>query len=90
MKRLTVVLLSLALLHLNTQGIGDYSLCLVIHCSYIVVLVDPAVEEAAKVIRLLHLHELRDLQTQINKAIVLVQKLTANPKTDQSLGKVGR
>jgi len=51
---------------------------------------DPAVEEAAKIVRLLHLHELRDLQTQINKAIVLVQKLTANPKTDQSLGKVGR
>ncbi|XP_065057513.1 RNA transcription, translation and transport factor protein-like [Rhopilema esculentum] len=51
---------------------------------------DSAVKEAAKILRLLHLHELRDLQTQINKAIVLVQRQTANPKTDQSLGKVGR
>eukprot|EP00112_Aurelia_sp_Birch-Aquarium-sp1_P009384 Seg2065.3 transcript_id=Seg2065.3/GoldUCD/mRNA.D3Y31 product="RNA transcription translation and transport factor protein" protein_id=Seg2065.3/GoldUCD/D3Y31 len=51
---------------------------------------DSAVNEAAKIARLLHLHELRDVQTQINKAIVLVQKSTANPKTDQSLGKVGR
>lgn len=51
---------------------------------------DPAVNEAGKILRLLHLHELRDLQTKINKAIVAVQASTANPKTDQSLGKVGR
>jgi RLL motif-containing protein 1 len=46
--------------------------------------------DVAKIVRLLHIHELRDLQTCINEAIVAVQALTANPKTDQRLGKVGR
>ncbi|RMX57383.1 hypothetical protein pdam_00016020, partial [Pocillopora damicornis] len=50
---------------------------------------DSAVNEAAKVIRLLHVTELRDLQTRINEAIVAVQAITANPKTDQSLGRIG-
>ena len=51
--------------------------------------VDPVLNDAAKVLRLLHVAELRDLQTKINEIIVAVQKLTANPKTDQRLGKVG-
>jgi RLL motif-containing protein 1 len=51
---------------------------------------DPALDEAAKVLRLLHIQELRDLQTRINELIVAVQDITADPKTDQSLGKVGR
>lgn len=51
---------------------------------------DPVLDEAAKVLRLLHIQELRDLQTRINELIVAVQAITANPKTDQSLGKVGR
>ncbi|XP_074657306.1 RNA transcription, translation and transport factor protein-like isoform X2 [Tubulanus polymorphus] len=46
--------------------------------------------EAAKILRLLHIKELRDLQNRINQAIVEVQAMTANPKTDQRLGKVGR
>ena len=50
---------------------------------------DSAVNEAAKIIRLLHVTELRDLQTRINEAIVAVQAITANPKTDQSLGQIG-
>ena len=50
---------------------------------------DSAVNEAAKIIRLLHITELRDLQTRINEAIVAVQAITANPKTDQSLGRIG-
>ncbi|XP_058957618.1 RNA transcription, translation and transport factor protein isoform X1 [Pocillopora verrucosa] len=50
---------------------------------------DSAVNEAAKIIRLLHVTELRDLQTRINEAIVAVQAITANPKTDQSLGRIG-
>ncbi len=50
----------------------------------------PALDEAAKVLRLLHIQELRHLQTHINELIVSVQTITANPKTDQSLGKVGR
>ncbi|XP_033637536.1 RNA transcription, translation and transport factor protein-like [Asterias rubens] len=51
---------------------------------------DPALDEAARILRLLHVSELRDLQTQINESIVAVQTITANPKTDQKLGKVGR
>jgi len=48
------------------------------------------VEQAAKVLRLLYIQDLRVLQTQINETIVAVQKITANPKTDTRLGKVGR
>ena len=51
---------------------------------------DIALNEAAKVLRLLHIKELRHLQTSINELIVAVQTVTANPKTDQSLGKVGK
>lgn len=51
---------------------------------------DYIMTDAAKVLRLLHLRDLRDLQTQINTAIVAVQAITANPKTDSRLGKVGR
>jgi len=51
---------------------------------------DYIMTDAAKVLRLLHLRDLRDLQTQINMAIVAVQAITANPKTDSRLGKVGR
>jgi RLL motif-containing protein 1 len=50
---------------------------------------DKALNEAAKILRLLHIKELRDLQTKINEAIVTIQKITANPKTDSSLGRVG-
>lgn len=46
--------------------------------------------EAAKILRLLHIRDLRDLQTDINSAIVKVQAITANPKTDTRLGQVGR
>ena len=51
---------------------------------------DPVLSEAAKVLRLLHIQELRYLQTHINELIVAVQAITANPKTDQSLGRVGK
>jgi len=51
---------------------------------------DPAVMEAMKILRLTHLHHLRDLQSEINAAIETVQAATANPKTDTRLGKVGR
>lgn len=50
---------------------------------------DSAVNEAAKILRLLHVSELRELQTSITQAIVAVQSHTANPKTDTKLGKVG-
>ena len=60
--------------------------CLIFHADFVS---DSAVNEAAKIIRLLHVTELRELQTRINEAIVAVQAITANPKTDQSLGRVG-
>ncbi|BFZ11640.1 hypothetical protein BsWGS_14679 [Bradybaena similaris] len=50
---------------------------------------DYIMTEAAKILRLLHIRDLRDLQNEINGAIVAVQKITADPKTDSRLGKVG-
>ena len=51
---------------------------------------DDDVNEAAKILRLLHIQDLRRLQTMINECIVAIQSITANPKTDTRLGKVGR
>ncbi|KAH3844395.1 RNA transcription, translation and transport factor protein-like [Dreissena polymorpha] len=42
---------------------------------------DLIINEVAKILRLLHIHDLRELQSQINHAIVAVQELIANPKT---------
>lgn len=44
----------------------------------------------ANVLRLLYINDLRELQTDINNAIVQIQSVTANPKTDSTLGKVGK
>lgn len=46
-------------------------------------------DEAANILRLLQIHSVRHLQTVINETIVAVQNVTANPKTDTKLGKVG-
>jgi len=51
---------------------------------------DPALDNACRILRLLHIKDLRDLQTKINEIIVAVQIHTADPKTDQRLGVVGR
>lgn len=51
---------------------------------------DATLNEAAQILRLLHIEELRELQTKINEAIVAVQAIIADPKTDYRLGKVGR
>lgn len=48
------------------------------------------VERAARALALLYIQELRELQTQINESIVAVQAITANPKTDTRLGKIGK
>ena len=48
-----------------------------------------SLNEAGKALRLLHVDELRLLQTQINEAIVAAQSQTADPKTDTTIGKVG-
>ncbi|VDP35638.1 unnamed protein product [Schistosoma mattheei] len=50
---------------------------------------DPHVKAAAIALRLLNIDRLRKLQNQANASIVHVQKLTADPKTDERLGKVG-
>jgi len=50
---------------------------------------DEVLNQAAKIMRLLYIHDLRQLQTKINECIVEVQTLTANPKTDTRLGRVG-
>ncbi|GIL89737.1 hypothetical protein Vretimale_16607 [Volvox reticuliferus] len=49
-----------------------------------------ALATAAAALRLLYIQDLRRLQSQIDHAIVEMQEYTANPKTDSSLGKVGR
>ncbi len=50
---------------------------------------DYVLNDAAKGLRLLHVTELRDLQTRINETIVVVQNMTADPRTNDKLGKVG-
>lgn len=51
---------------------------------------DEIVNKIATVLRMLHLVDLRDLQSDLNTLIVLGQQFTANPKTNAALGKVGR
>ncbi|KAH8310682.1 hypothetical protein KR044_002523, partial [Drosophila immigrans] len=51
---------------------------------------DAVLDYPMRILRLLQIQSLRQLQTQINETIVAVQSLTANPKTDTKLGKVGR
>ncbi|XP_050316639.1 RNA transcription, translation and transport factor protein [Bactrocera neohumeralis] len=51
---------------------------------------DSALDYPVRILRLLQIQSLRELQTKINETIVAVQDLTANPKTDTKLGKVGR
>lgn len=50
---------------------------------------DKDLDEAAKILRLLQVHNIRIMQTAVNETIVSVQQVTANPKTDTKLGKVG-
>lgn len=47
------------------------------------------IDAAMRALRLVHLENLREVQTKINEAIVAVQELTADPRTDKRLGKVG-
>lgn len=50
---------------------------------------DPIMRKAGNILRLLYVQNLRDLQTKANELVVAVQTVTANPKTDTRLGKVG-
>ncbi|XP_014485603.1 PREDICTED: UPF0568 protein C14orf166 homolog [Dinoponera quadriceps] len=51
---------------------------------------DIMLDNAARGLSLLYIQDLRNLQTKINETIVAVQNITANPKTDTKLGKVGK
>ncbi|CAF3889099.1 unnamed protein product [Rotaria magnacalcarata] len=44
---------------------------------------DKIINEAAKILRLLYIQDLRTLQTKINETIVNVQSLVADPRTDK-------
>ncbi|KAG4081198.1 hypothetical protein HA402_003225 [Bradysia odoriphaga] len=50
---------------------------------------DKNMDEAAKILRLLQIQSVRQVQTSVNENIVAVQEITADPKTDSKLGKVG-
>lgn len=50
---------------------------------------DKNIDEAAKILRLLQIQSVRQVQTSVNENIVAIQEITANPKTDSKLGKVG-
>ncbi|XP_055376385.1 RNA transcription, translation and transport factor protein [Condylostylus longicornis] len=50
---------------------------------------DRRLDLAVRIMRFNQIYKLRDLQTKINEAIVAVQNVTADPKTDTKLGKVG-
>ncbi|XP_015116201.1 RNA transcription, translation and transport factor protein isoform X2 [Diachasma alloeum] len=50
---------------------------------------DKVLNNTAKALNLLYIQDLRNLQTSINEAIVAVQNITANPKTDTKAGRVG-
>lgn len=51
---------------------------------------DESVDDVARVLRMLHVQRLRELQDGVNAVIECMQEFTANPKTDTRLGKVGK
>ena len=51
---------------------------------------DAEVERAVAVARLLHVNDLRRLQSDVDAFLVSMQEYTADPKTDSRMGRVGR
>jgi RLL motif-containing protein 1 len=51
---------------------------------------DATVDTAAALLRMLYVADLRELQDAVNDILIRVQEFTADPRTDSSLGKVGR
>ena len=51
---------------------------------------DATVEKAVAVARLLHVNDLRRLQSDVDAFLVSMQEYTADPKTDSRIGRVGR
>lgn len=50
---------------------------------------DAVIDDVARVLRMLHIQRLREMQDAVNAVIACMQEFTANPKTDARLGKVG-
>lgn len=48
-----------------------------------------AVEAAVNVLRVLHVNDLRVLQSAVDALLVQMQEYTSDPKTDSRLGRVG-
>jgi RLL motif-containing protein 1 len=51
---------------------------------------DVVMNQAAKVLRILYIEDLRDLQTKINECIVAVQTITADPQVETKLLRAGQ
>ena len=51
---------------------------------------DELINQISVVLKMLYIWDFRELQTDLNAMIVLGQEYTANPKTNTTLGKVGR
>lgn len=51
---------------------------------------DDEIDLVSRVVRLSHLKDLRNLQTEVDDVLTSVQELTANPKTSVASGKVGK
>ena len=49
----------------------------------------PAVTAAVNVLRVLHVNDLRVLQSAVDALLVQMQEYTSDPKTDSRLGRVG-
>ena len=59
-------------------------------CICYIINIDDVLNRLAVVLKMLHLDDFRDLQTDLNALIALGQEYTANPRTNTKLGKVGR
>lgn len=51
---------------------------------------DDQIDLIARVVRLMHLKDLRNLQTEVDTILTSVQEITANPRTNVASGKVGK
>ena len=49
-----------------------------------------SLDRAAIVLKMMYIAELRDMQQGVNQVLTIAQEYTGDPKTDSSLGRVGR
>uniref|UniRef100_A0A914Z4B8 Uncharacterized protein n=1 Tax=Panagrolaimus superbus TaxID=310955 RepID=A0A914Z4B8_9BILA len=50
---------------------------------------DSKVDDALKILRMINVYRYRDLQTQVNEHLASLQEITADPKADTKIGRVG-